>query len=204
MRKLIVLAFITLDGVMQEDPSDGFPYGEWSSANWEDDFLDPVMIDQMSRPYELVLGRKTYEKFAAYWPHQDPENHPLAGGLNTARKYVASTTVNQLDWQNSTFLQGDVAQAVQALKQQDGPDLHVHGSVNLIQTLLRHDLVDELWLKIFPITLGMGRRLFGEGTIPAAFTVRQVKISPHGIIVASYERAGEVQTGSMIAAGDET
>lgn len=195
MRKLIVFAFITLDGVMQEDSSDGFPYGEWSSANWEDDFLDPVMLEQMSRPYDLVLGRKTYEKFAEYWPHQDPEQNPLAAGLNSARKYVASTTLHVLDWNNSTLLEGEVTQAVQALKQQDGPDLHVHGSVNLIQTLLKHDLVDELWLKIFPLTLGMGRRLLGEGTIPAAFTVRDVKVSPRGIIVASYERAGEVQTG---------
>ena len=202
MRKLIVLSFISLDGIMQapgepeEDPSGGFAYGGWVAPHW-DDFLTQVMIEQMSKPFDLVLGRKTYEIFAAYWPHQNVETDPIAAGLNAARKYVASTTLQRLDWKNSTLLEGDVAQAVQALKRQDGPELQVHGSGNLIQTLLRHDLVDELWLKIFPITLGAGKRLFGEGATAAAFGAREVKTSPRGVIVASYERAGAVQTGTM-------
>ena len=202
MRKLIVLSFMTLDGVMQapggpeEDPSSGFTYGGWVAPLW-DDILDQAMLEQMSKPFDLVLGRKTYEIFAAFWPLQDTEKDPIASGLNAARKYVASTTLRTLGWNNSTLLQGDVVQAITRLKQQDGPDLQVHGSGNLIQTLLQHDLVDELWLKIFPITLGTGKRLFAEGSIAAAFTVREAKVSPRGVIVASYERAGVVQTGTM-------
>jgi dihydrofolate reductase len=196
MRKLIVLSFLTLDGVVQQDPDGGFPYGEWDEPFW-DDFLDQVMLEQMSRPFDVVLGRKTYEKFAGYWPHQNPEENSIAASLNTARKYVASRTLQKLDWQNSTLLQGDVAQEIHKLKHQDGPEFQVHGSGNLIQTLLKHDLVDELWLKIFPITLGMGKRLFAEGTLPAAFTLREAKTSSCGVIVASYERARAVQTGSF-------
>jgi len=175
MRKLIVLAFLTLDGVVQgdggpeEDPSGGFTYSGWSFPLF-DDFLDQTMVEQMSRPFDLVFGRKTYEMFAAYWPYQNTEGNPLAAGINHAQKYVASTTLLKLDWSNSTLLQGDVVQEITKLKQQDGPELQVHGSANLVQTLLKHDLVDELWLKIFPITLGMGKRLFAEGTIAAAFT----------------------------------
>src|SRR5215469_11980532 len=176
MRKLIVLSFISLDGVMQapgepeEDTSGGFRYGGWIAPHG-DDVLDQAMLEQLKRPYDLVLGRKTYQIFAAYWPRQDNETNPIAAGLNSARKNVASTTLRQLDWSHSTRLEGDVAQAIQALKGQDGPELQVHGSGNLIQTLLKHDLVDELWLKIFPITLGTGKRLFADGTIPAAFRV---------------------------------
>jgi dihydrofolate reductase len=196
MRKLIVLSFLTLDGVLQQDPDGGFPYGEWDMPFW-DDFLDQVMLEQMSGPFDVVLGRKTYEKFAAYWPYQNTEESPLAAGLNTAQKYVASRTLQKLDWKNSTLLRGDVAQEIGKLKQQEGPALQVHGSPTLIQTLLKHDLVDEFWLKIFPITLGMGKRLFAEGTLPAAFTLREVKTSSRGVIVASYERAGAVQTESF-------
>jgi dihydrofolate reductase len=144
-----------------------------------------------------VLGRKTYEVFAGYWPHQDNEKDPIAARFNSARKYVASTTLRTLDWSHSTLLEGDVAQAIQTLKGQDAPDLQVPGSGNLIQTLLAHDLVDELLLSIFPITLGTGKRLFGDGTIAAAFRVRETKTSPRGVIVVSYERAGAVQTGTV-------
>ena len=182
-------------GEPDEDKSGDFAYGGWTTPYF-DDFVDQVMIEQISKPFDLVLGRKTYELFAAFWPFQDTEQSPIAAGINAARKYVASTIALKLDWSNSTLLQGDVAQAIQALKGQGGPELQVHGSGNLIQTLLKHDLVDELWLKIFPITLGTGKRLFGEGTIPAAFRMREAKTSPSGVIVASYERAGEVQTGS--------
>jgi len=199
MRKIIVLSFITLDGVMQapggpeEDPTGGFSYGGWT-VPYFDDFLGNAMAEQMSRPFDLLLGRKTYEIFAAYWPYQED---PSAAGLNTARKYVASKTLLKLDWSNSTLISGDVVQEIKKLKEQDGPELQVHGSGNLIQTLLKHDLVDELWLKIFPITLGMGKRLFAEGTTAAAFTLREAKTSPCGVIVASYDRAGEVKTGSF-------
>jgi dihydrofolate reductase len=189
---------ITLDGVMQapggpeEDPTGGFRYGGWTVPSF-DDFLGQTMTEQMSRPFDLLLGRKTYEIFAAYWPHHNEEG----AGLNQATKYVASHAPIELTWEHSVLLQGDVVDEVKKLKAQDGPDLQVHGSGNFIQTLLKHDMVDELELKIFPITLGMGKRLFGEGTTAAAFTLREAKMSPRGVIVASYERAGEVQTGSF-------
>jgi len=200
MRKIIVLSFITLDGVMQapggpeEDQTGAFiRYGGWT-VPYFDDFLGKTMTEQMSRPFDLLLGRKTYEIFAGYWPYQ---KDPSAAGINTAKKYVASKTPLKLDWSNSTLISGDLVQEIKKLKEQDGPELQVHGSGNLIQTLLKHDLVDELWLKIFPITLGIGKRLFAEGTTPAAFTLREAKTSPCGVIVASYDRAGEVKTGSF-------
>lgn len=180
-------------GGPEEDPTGGFTSGGWT-VPYFDDFLGQAMAEQMSRPFDLLLGRKTYEIFAAYWPHQQD---PGAAGLNNAKKYVASKTPLKLDWSNSRLLSGDIVQEITKLKKQDGPELQVHGSGNLIQTLLKHDLVDELWLKIFPITLGMGKRLFAEGTTPAAFTLREAQMSPRGVIVASYDRAGEVQTGSF-------
>ena len=199
MRRIIVLSFITLDGVMQapggpeEDPTGGFRYGGWT-APYFDDFLGNAMAEQMSRPFDLLLGRKTYELFAAYWPHHNDEG----SGLNNATKYVASHAPLALTWAPSVLLQGDVVAEVKKLKAQDEPDLQVHGSGNLIQTLLKHDLVDELWVKIFPLTLGEGKRLFAEGTTAAAFTLREAKTTPRGVIVASYERAGAVQTGSFV------
>src|SRR5215467_149635 len=198
MRKIIVLTFVTLDGVMQapggpeEDTSGGFKYGGWLVPHF-DDVLGQAMGEQMGRPFDLLLGRKTYELFASYWPHHVEEGP----GINKATKYVASHAPMKFTWERSVLLQGDVVDKVKKLKAQDGPELQVHGSGNLIQTLLKHDLVDELWLKIFPITLGTGKRLFADGTIPAAFRVREVKTSPRGVIVASYERAGVVQTGTM-------
>ena len=198
MRKIIVLSFITLDGIMQapggpeEDTAGSFMFGGWT-VPYFDDFLGQTMAEQMSRPFDLLLGRKTYEIFAAYWPHHNDEG----AELNAATKYVASHASRELTWEHSVLLQGDVVDEVKKLKAQDGPELQVHGSGDFIQTLLKHDLVDELWLKIFPITLGTGKRLFAEGTIPAAFTLREAKMSPHGVIVASFDRAGEVQTGSF-------
>jgi dihydrofolate reductase len=195
MRKIIVLSFITLDGVIQapggpkEDTSGGFEYGGWA-VPYFDDFLGKVMLEQMSRPFDLLLGRKTFEIFASYWPHQESP-------INEATKYVVSNTLTKHEWNKSVFLKGDVVEEVKRLKQQDSPELQVHGSGNLIQTLLKHDLVDEFWLKIFPITLGAGKRLFGEGTIPAAFKLSDIKVSPNGVIIANYERAGEVKTGSF-------
>jgi dihydrofolate reductase len=202
MRKLVVLSFITLDGVMQapggpeEDPTGGFKHGGWV-AGYFDDFLGKVMVEQMSRPFDLLLGRKTYEIFAAHWPYVKTKEDPIAAGINKAKKYVASKRLITLDWSNSELLKGDVAKEVKKLKEQDGPEIQVHGSGNLIQTLLKHDLVDELWLKIFPITLGRGKRLFAEGTIPVGFKLLESETSPTGVIIASYARAGEVKTGSF-------
>jgi dihydrofolate reductase len=202
MRKLVVLSFITLDGVMQapggpeEDPTGGFKHGGWV-AGYFDDFLGKVMVKQMSKPFDLLLGRKTYEIFAAHWPYVKTHGDPIAAGINNAKKYVVSKTLKKLDWRNSELIKGDVVKEVKKLKEQDGPEIQVHGSGNLIQTLLKHDLVDELWLKIFPITLGGGKRLFAEGTIPVGFKLLESEISPRGVIVASYGRAGEVKTGSF-------
>ena len=202
MRKLIVLPFISLDGVMQapggpeEDTTGGFKYGGWTYGYF-DEFAGKVMTEQMRPPYDLLLGRKTYEIFAGYWPLADTNKEPFAADLNNAKKYVASTTLTKLGWNNSELLTGDVAEAVKKLKEQDGPEIQVHGSSNLIQTLLRHDLVDELWLKIFPVTLGTGKRLFAEGTIPASFKLLKGEISPAGVIVASYARDGEIITGTI-------
>ncbi len=198
MRKIIVLSFITLDGVMQapggskEDTNEGFKYGGWM-VPYADEFFGKVMEEQMKQPFNLLLGRKTFEIFASYWP-QHESGWP---GINDAAKYVVSNTLTKHDWKNSIFIKGDVAEEIKKLKMQDGLDLQVWGSSKLIQTLLQHDLVDELWLKIFPITLGSGKRLFAEGTIPAAFKLTDSKVSPSGIIFANYERAGEVKTGSF-------
>ena len=202
MRKLVVLSFITLDGVMQapggpeEDPTGGFKHGGWV-AGYFDDFLGKVMVEQMSRPFDLLLGRKTYEIFAAHWPYVKTKEDPIAAGINNAKKYVASKRLITLDWSNSELLKGDVAKEVKKLKEQDGTEIQVHGSGNLIQTLLKHDLVDELWLKIFPITLGGGKRLFAEGTISVGFKLLESETSPTGVIIASYARAGEVKNGSF-------
>ncbi len=201
MRKLIVLSFITLDGVMQapggpeEDPTGGFKYGGWIVGYW-DDFLGGVMNEQMAKPFDLLLGRKTYEIFAAYWPYAKSDD-PIAGRLNSAKKYVVSTTLEKLEWSNSTLVKGDIVQEIKKLKQQDGPELQVHGSGKLIQTLMKHDLIDEFRLKIFPVTFGIGKRLFDDGTIPAGFKLVDSKTSTTGVIVATYERAGKVKTGSF-------
>jgi dihydrofolate reductase len=198
MRKIVVLSFITLDGVMQapggptEDTSGDFTYGGWT-VPYFDDFLGQVMAEQMSKPSDLLLGRKTFEIFASYWP-QHESDWP---GINEMTKYVASNTMTSHEWNKTVFLKGNVADEIKELKQQDGPDLQVYGSGNLIQTLLEHDLVDEFWLKIFPVTVGMGKRLFDKGAIPGAFTLTESKTSPSGVIIASFKRAGEVKTGSF-------
>lgn len=201
MRKIVVLSFISLDGVMQapggpeEDKSGDFKYGGWTVPYW-DDFSGDIMSQQMGMPFDLLLGRKTYDIFADYWPKQDPST--LANvPFNKATKYVVSHDKPDLSWENSVLIDGDVATKLVELKQQDGPMLQVHGSGNLIQTLLENDLVDELWLKIFPVTLGEGKRLFAEGTQPATFELIESKVSPNGVIFANYKRAGEVKTGSF-------
>ena len=199
MRKLVVLSFVTLDGVMQapggpeEDTSGGFKYGGWSVGYW-DGFMGEVMGKQMAEPFDMLLGRKTYEIFAAYWPNA--KNDP-ADRLNKTRKYVVSTTLRRVEWNNSVLLAGDVVDEVKKLKEQDGPEIQVHGSSNLIQTLLKNDLVDELRLKIFPVTIGTGKHLFGGGTIPASFRLIEGKISTKGVVAATYVRDGEIKTGSF-------
>lgn len=201
MRKIVVLSFISLDGIMQapggpnEDTSGGFKYGGWTVPYW-DEFSGNVMSEQMGMPFDLLLGRKTYDIFAGYWPKQDPST--LANvPFNKATKYVVSSSNPDLTWEKSVLIGGDIVEKLKELKQQDGPMLQVHGSGNLIQTLLKNDLVDELWLKIFPVTLGNGKRLFAEGTIAVAFELTESKISPNGVIFANYKRAGEVKTGSF-------
>ncbi len=201
MRKIIILTFITLDGVMQapggptEDTSGDFKYGGWTFP-YADEFFGKVMGEQISGSFDLLLGRKTFDIFHAYWPKQGNDN-PVTEPFNKAKKYVASHNEVPLDWKETIHLEGDVVEAVKKLKQEDGPELQVHGSGNFIQTLLKNDLVDEMWLKIFPVTLGPGKRLFADGTIPKAFTLRESKTSPKGVIFANYERAGEVKTGSF-------
>jgi dihydrofolate reductase len=196
MRKIIVLSFITIDGVMQgpggptEDTSGNFTYGGWT-VPYFDEFLGQTMTEQMGRPFDLLLGRKTFEIFASYWPQQESP-------INDATKYVASNTLTHHEWKESVFLNSKVlVDEIAKLKRQAGPDLQVHGSGQLIQTLLEHDLVDEFWLKIFPVTLGTGKRLFDKGTIPGAYTLVESKSSTSGVIVASFSRAGEVKTGSF-------
>jgi dihydrofolate reductase len=201
MRKIIVLTFVTLDGVMQapggpeEDPSSGFQHGGWT-VPYFDEFLGEEMGAQMGRPFDLLLGRKTFEIFAGYWP-----DHPEEGPeINSATKYVVSNTLIEHPWEKSVFISdegGGVPKKIRALKAEDGPDLQVHGSAILLQALLAHDLVDELWLKIFPVTVGGGKRLFGDWAIPAAFELVETRVSPVGVIVASYRRAGELETGSF-------
>ena len=179
-------------GGPHEDPSGGFKYGGWT-VPYFDEFLGEVMTEQMSQPFDLLLGRKTFEIFASYWPHHQEEG----AGINEATKYVVSYTRSSHEWKKSVFLSGDVVNEIRKLKEQDGPDLQVHGSGELIQTLLQYDLVDEFWLKIFPVILGAGKRLFDKGTVPSAYTVVDSKTSPSGVIVATFKRAGEVRTGSF-------
>jgi dihydrofolate reductase len=179
MRKIIVLSFIALDGVMQgpggptEDTSGNFTLGGWT-VPYFDEFLGNVMAEQMSQPFDLLLGRKTFEIFASYWPHHQEEGPEI----NRATKYVVSNTMTSHEWEKSVFLRGNVVNEIKMLKDQEGPDLQVHGSGELIQTLLQYDLVDEFWLKIFPVTLGVGKCLFDKGTIPAAYTLVDSKTSP--------------------------
>jgi len=198
MRKIIVLTFVTLDGVMQapggpqEDTDGGFKYGGWLVPHF-DDRLGAIMHEQMTKPRDLLLGRRTYEIFASYWPEHESE----WPGINSATKYVVSSTHMDSLWENTVFIKDNVAEEMRRLKGQDAPDLQVHGSSQLLQTLFKHDLVDELWLKIFPITLGTGKCLFGKGAIPETFKLIQSEATPSGVIVASYGRTGEVKTGSV-------
>jgi dihydrofolate reductase len=200
MRKLIVSTFLTLDGVMQapggpgEDDSEGFKHGGWSVSYW-DDRMGQIMGEATSKPFAMVLGRKTYDIMAAFWPTAPEE----AGGkvFNDATKYVASRGRPTLEWSNSVLIEGDAADGLAALKQEDGPELQVHGSANLIQTLLRHNLVDEYRLWVFPLVIGSGKRLFSDGTVPAGLRLVDSKTSTTGVAINTYEPAGEIVTGSF-------
>jgi dihydrofolate reductase len=200
MRKLIVSTFLTLDGVMQgpggpgEDDSGGFAHGGWSVNYW-DEKMGQVMGEAMSNRFDLVLGRTTYDIFAAYWPHAPEEAG--AKPLNDATKYVASRSQPQLEWSNSVLIEGDAAEGIAALKQEEGPELQVHGSGNLIQTLLSHNLADEYRLWVFPVVIGSGKRLFADGTIPAGLRLVDSKVSTTGVVIGTYEPAGEIVTGSF-------
>ncbi len=195
MRKIVVLEHISLDGVIQapggpeEDTSGGFAYGGWISP-YSDEISGSLLRKQMDSPFDLLLGRKTFEIWEPYWPqHADAWLN-----VNTATKYVSSNTRTSSQWQPSVFLNGDVADKVARIKQQQGPDLHVWGSGELLQTLMKHDLVDVFWLMIYPVTLGSGKRLFADGTIPAAFKVTESTTTSKGVIVVSYERDGAITT----------
>jgi dihydrofolate reductase len=200
MRKLSVTTFLTLDGVMQapggpeEDASDGFAYGGWSVSYW-DDQMGQLMGDFMSQPFDLVLGRKTYDIFAGFWPTAPDD----AGGkpLNDATKYVASRGLPNLPWQPSVLIAGDAGDGVAELKAGDGPDLQVHGSGDLIQTLLRHGLVDEFLLWVFPVVIGSGKRLFADGTVPGGLRLVDSSVSSTGVVIGRYVPAGDVVTGSF-------
>jgi dihydrofolate reductase len=200
MRKLIVSTFLTLDGVMQapggpeEDPDGGFAFGGWSVNYW-DDKMGQVMGEAMSHPFDLLLGRRTYEIFAAHWPHATDD--PGAKPLNDATKFVASRTLRSLDWSNSVLIEGEVPEDVAALKKEKGPELQVHGSGNLIQTLLRHELIDEFRLWTFPVVVGRGKRLFSDGTIPAGLKLVDSMVSSTGVVIGTYVPAGEIVTGSF-------
>jgi dihydrofolate reductase len=200
MRKLLVTTFVTLDGVMQapggpgEDDSGGFAYGGWSVNYW-DDKMNEVMAEAVSRPFAMVLGRRTYDVMAAFWPTAPEE----AGSkvFNEATKYVASRGRPTLEWSNSVLIEGDAADGLAALKQEDGPELQVHGSANLIQSLLRKNIVDEFRLWVFPVVVGKGKRLFGDGTMPSGFKLVDSTVATTGVVIGTYQPTGEIQTGSF-------
>jgi dihydrofolate reductase len=197
MRKIIVSAFISLDGVMQapggpeEDTAEGFKYGGWT-APFADAVSGEIMKKQME-PADLLLGRKTFEIFASYWP-EHADNWP---GINDVTKYVMSTTMKKSDWKNTVFLKS--LADIEKLKNSKGSEIKVWGSSRLVQFLLKHDLADELWLKIYPLTLGKGKKLFDDGIMPSAFSLIESAVTPSGVIIANYKRAGKVKTGSVAA-----
>jgi dihydrofolate reductase len=199
-RKLVTTTFVTLDGVMQapggpgEDETGGFDKGGWVVNYW-DDSMGQVMDGILGKHPDLVLGRKTYEIFAAYWPTAPSD--PGADALNNAKKYVASRTLKKVDWKNSKLMQGDVVKELTRLKGFDGPEMQVHGSGNLIQTLFKNNLIDEMYLWIFPITIGKGKRLFGDGSMPAGFKLLETKTSDTGVVIAKYGHRGELKVGTF-------
>ncbi len=200
MRNIVVSTFLSLDGVMQapggpeEDPTGGFTHGGWSVNYW-DDLMGQRMDESITKPFDLILGRKTYEIFAAHWPHASEEQG--AKPLNDATKHVASRTLKTLDWQNSNLIEGDVAEGVAELKRGEGPELQIHGSGNLIQTLLANNLIDEFRLWTFPLVVGSGKRLFPYGTVPSGLKLIDNKVSTTGVVISTYVPGGEIETGSF-------
>ena len=200
MRELLVQTFLTLDGVMQapggpgEDDSNGFAYGGWSVNYWDEE-MGQAMDEVVSKPFAMVLGRHTYDIMAAFWPHASEEEG--ATPFNEATKYVASRGHPDLAWSNSLLIEGDAADGLAALKAEDGPELQVHGSGNLAQTLIRHNLVDRYRLWIFPVVIGSGKRLFGEGTIPSGLELIEGRTSTTGVFMGTYRSAGEIVTGTF-------
>ena len=200
MRKLSVNTFVSLDGVMQapggpeEDPSGGFAHGGWSVNYWDQTMMDS-MDGYMGKPFDLLLGRRTYEIFAAHWPNVTDD--PAADALNGAAKHVASRTLDKVEWRNSTLIDGDVVEYVRRLKEREGPEIQVHGSGDLIQTLLRHELIDELRVWIFPVLLGEGKRLFAAGTVPGSLKLASSQVSKTGVVLTTYEPAGDIDYGSF-------
>jgi dihydrofolate reductase len=202
-RPLVVQTFLTLDGVMQapggpeEDASGGFPYGGWSHPYFSDESGQQV-VDWFAGAQDFLLGRTTYEIFAGFWPQVPADaGNPIADALNTKPKHVASRTLEKVDWDGARLIEGDVAEAVRKLKVEDGGELQVHGSAGLIQTLLAEDLVDELRLMISPVTVGTGKRLFGDGTIPRTWRLTSSKASSTGVLILTYARVGELRTGEF-------
>lgn len=200
MRKLIINTFVTLDGIMQapggpeEDPSDGFKYGGWSVNYW-DDMMGQIMADSMAEPFDLLLGRKTYEIFAAHWPNI--KDDPAADKLNNIKKYVVSLKLNKAEWNNSILIKSNVVREIMKLKDENGPEIQVHGSGNLIQTLIKENLIDEFRLWIFPVLLGNGKKLFGEGTNARNLKLVDTKSSTTGVMISTYVPDGELKTGSF-------
>src|SRR5258708_30099325 len=201
MRKIITTTFVTLDGVMQapggpkEDTSGGFTQGGWSAHYW-DEIMGEIMTAFMGLPFELLLGKRTYDICAAFWPNTD-QDQVVANPFNAQKKYVASHSPAELSWKNSTLVTGDVPAEIGKLKAMDGPDLWVHGSGNLIQTLLKNKLIDRMHIWTFPVTVGGGKRLFAEGTLPEGLTLVESKVSRTGVIIATYEPAGPLKTGTI-------
>lgn len=202
MRKLVVGTFLTLDGVMQapggpdEDRDGRFEHGGWSVRYW-DEMMGKLIVEQMLQPDALLLGRRTYEIFAAHWPRVTDPGDPIATKLNSVRKYVVSRTLNRAEWNNSSLISQDAAAHIARLKEESGSDIQVAGSGNLIQTLLKHDLVDEFRLWIFPVMVGPGKRLFGDGTTPGALRLVDTKVSSTGVVIHRFERAGRLEYGSF-------
>ena len=202
MRNLVVGTFLSLDGVMQgpggpeEDRSGGFDKGGWLVPLF-DDMMGQFMDESLGRADGLILGRKTYEIFAAHWPHVGKDD-PMGAKLNSVQKYVASRTLNRVEWKNSTLIKGDVVEKIRALKNERGGDLHIAGSGDLIQTLLKHNLIDEFHLLIFPVLLGKGKRLFAEGTLPAKLEVVETRTSTTGVMIQIYKAAGRLETASAM------
>jgi dihydrofolate reductase len=201
MRKLVVTTFVTMDGVMQapggpgEDPSGGFSYEGWLVPHF-DEAIGEQISEWFTGAQDFLLGRTTYEIFYASWPKMISDD-PVSQGLNFKKKYVASRTLSSVEWETAELLQGDVGDAVRKLKAEDGGELQVHGSAGLIQTLLAEDVIDELRLVVFPVVLGSGKRLFGDGTVPRTWKLGTQKTSSTGALLLSYERAGEVETGRV-------